>query len=78
MTIKIEKGVPLPVVRQQRPALPLMDMETGDSFWIACEPRAKWVNAQVYRFCVANGAEFKVRREKKGEEPGVRVFCIAI
>ena len=66
MTIKIEKGVPLPSEPARRDPYPFDQMEIGDSFFVACTPGNRSVAVQASKFSKKSGRTFTVRRVEGG------------
>ena len=76
MSITIEKGIPLPE-RAKLPALPLAEMETGDSFLLEIKKHNQYTALvqQVQRFQKKNlPKKFSIRRVPATES--VRVFRV--
>jgi hypothetical protein len=63
---EVEKGVPLPEVRQSGSVYPFRLMEIGDSFVVTDEDVVKNARAAAYVYSKRSGHKFACRRVDKG------------
>ena len=72
--IKVEKGVPAPLAKRNRRALPFEGMEVGDSIFVPCADAKEQI-------CIAGAAYYYAQKSRRSftarkSDDGVRIWRV--
>ena len=75
MEYKIDKGIPLPAaVGGRKPKYPLLDMQIGDSFFVAKPPSVMYATTSYYS--KKYGGEFTLAKWEENGVSGTRIWRV--